>query len=141
MKAKTKSSNCQCKNVKLSDLDFLEVEEDEAIKEEQIIRGVYRENVRRKLAKLNGFFWCVLHWTPNLGVLRGHWRSNEQCRRLNNVQILARSAHCRFIRRFPKYSTKYHVRTFSLRKVRENCHFLDHPPTTMTLHNIKMVPK
>ena len=36
-----------------------------------------------------------------------------------------------------------HVRTFSLYKVRENwenCHFLDHPPTLMTLRNIKMVP-
>ena len=55
---KTKSSNYHSKKVKLSDLEFLEVEEDEAIEEEQIIRGVYRENVRRRLAKLN-CFWCV----------------------------------------------------------------------------------
>ena len=44
---------------KLSELEFLKVEENEAIEEEQIIRGVYRKNVRRRLAKLNGFFWCV----------------------------------------------------------------------------------
>jgi hypothetical protein len=30
-----------------------------------------------------------------------------------------------------------YVRTFSLHKVRENCHFLDHPPT---LRSIKMAP-
>ena len=34
-----------------------------------------------------------------------------------------------------------YVRTFSLHKVRENCHFLDHPPTPMSLRNIKMAPK
>ena len=33
-----------------------------------------------------------------------------------------------------------YVRTFSLHKVRENCHFLDHPPTPMSLRNIKMAP-
>ena len=33
-----------------------------------------------------------------------------------------------------------YVRTFSLHKVRENCHFLDHPPTPMPLRNIKMAP-
>ena len=33
-----------------------------------------------------------------------------------------------------------YVRTFSLHKVRENCHFLDHPPTAMSLRNIKMTP-
>ena len=59
MNAKTKSSSYHSKMVKLSDLDFLKVEEDEAIKEEQIIRGVYRGNVRRRLAKLNGFLVCV----------------------------------------------------------------------------------
>ena len=32
-----------------------------------------------------------------------------------------------------------YVRT--LHKVRENCHFLDHPPTPIALRNIKMVPK
>ena len=32
------------------------------------------------------------------------------------------------------------VRTFSLDKVRENCHFLDHPPTPRSLRNIKMAP-
>ena len=34
-----------------------------------------------------------------------------------------------------------YVRTFSLHKVRENCQFLDHPPTPMSLRNIKMAPK
>ena len=34
-----------------------------------------------------------------------------------------------------------YIRTFSLHKVRENCHFLDHPPTPMSLRNIKMAPK
>ena len=33
-----------------------------------------------------------------------------------------------------------YVRTFSLHKLRENCHFLDHPPTPMSLRNIKMAP-
>ena len=33
-----------------------------------------------------------------------------------------------------------YVRTFSLHKERENCHFLDHPTTHMTLRNIKMAP-
>ena len=33
-----------------------------------------------------------------------------------------------------------YVRTFSLDKVRENCHFLDQPPTPMSLRNIKMAP-
>ena len=33
-----------------------------------------------------------------------------------------------------------YVRTFSLHTVRENCHFLDHPPTPMSLRNIKMAP-
>ena len=33
-----------------------------------------------------------------------------------------------------------YVRTFSLHKVRENCHFIDHPPTPMSLRNIKMAP-
>ena len=28
----------------------------------------------------------------------------------------------------------------SLHKIRENCHFLDHPPTPMSLRNIKMAP-
>ena len=32
------------------------------------------------------------------------------------------------------------VRTFLLHKVRENCRFLDHPPTPMPLRNIKMAP-
>ena len=31
-----------------------------------------------------------------------------------------------------------YIRTFSLHKVRENCHFLDHPPTPMSLRNKKM---
>ena len=31
--------------------------------------------------------------------------------------------------------------TFSLHTVRKNCHFLDHPPTPMSLRNIKMAPK
>ena len=31
-----------------------------------------------------------------------------------------------------------YVRTFSLHKVRENCHFLDHPPTPMSLRNKKL---
>ena len=31
-----------------------------------------------------------------------------------------------------------YVRTFSLHKIRENCHFLDHPPTPMSLRNKKM---
>jgi hypothetical protein len=39
------------KKVKLSDLEFLEVEEDKVIEKEQIMRRVYRENVRRRLAK------------------------------------------------------------------------------------------
>ena len=34
-----------------------------------------------------------------------------------------------------------YVGTFSLHKVRENCHFLDHPPTPLPLRNIKMAPK
>ena len=34
-----------------------------------------------------------------------------------------------------------YVRTFLLHKVRENCHFLDHPPTPVSLRNIKMAPK
>ena len=33
-----------------------------------------------------------------------------------------------------------HLRTFLLHKVRENCHFLDHPPTPMSLRNIKIAP-
>ena len=33
-----------------------------------------------------------------------------------------------------------YVRTFLLHKVRENCHFLDHPPTPIPLRNIKMAP-
>ena len=33
-----------------------------------------------------------------------------------------------------------YVRTFSLHKLRENCHFLDHPPTPISLRNIKMAP-
>ena len=33
-----------------------------------------------------------------------------------------------------------YVRTFSLHKVRENCPFLDHPPTPTSLRNIKMAP-
>ena len=33
-----------------------------------------------------------------------------------------------------------YVRTFPLHKVRENCHFLDHPPTPMSLRNIKIAP-
>ena len=33
-----------------------------------------------------------------------------------------------------------YVRTFSLHKVKENCRFLDHPPTPMSLRNIKMAP-
>ena len=36
--------------------------------------------------------------------------------------------------------TEGFVRTFSLHKVRENCQFLDHPPTLMSLHNIKIAP-
>ena len=34
-----------------------------------------------------------------------------------------------------------YVRTCSLHKVRESCHFLDHPPTPMSLRNIKMTPR
>ena len=34
-----------------------------------------------------------------------------------------------------------YIRTFSLHKARENCHFLDHPPTSTSLRNIKMAPK
>ena len=34
-----------------------------------------------------------------------------------------------------------YVRTFSLHKVRKNCHFLYHPPTLMSLRNLKMAPK
>ena len=34
-----------------------------------------------------------------------------------------------------------YVRTFSLHKVRKNCHFMDHPPIPMSLRNIKMDPK
>ena len=33
-----------------------------------------------------------------------------------------------------------YLRKFSLHKVRENCHFLDHPPTPMSLRYIKMAP-
>ena len=33
-----------------------------------------------------------------------------------------------------------YVRTFSPHKVSKNGHFLDHPPTSMSLRNIKMVP-
>ena len=33
-----------------------------------------------------------------------------------------------------------YVRTFSLHKIREYCYFLDHPPTPMSLRNIKMAP-
>ena len=33
-----------------------------------------------------------------------------------------------------------YVRTFLLHKVRENRNFLDHPPTPMSLRNIKMAP-
>ena len=33
-----------------------------------------------------------------------------------------------------------YVRRFSLHKVRENCHFLDYPPTPSSLRNIKMAP-
>ena len=32
------------------------------------------------------------------------------------------------------------VRKFSLHKVRDNCHFMDNPPTPMSLRNIKMAP-
>ena len=31
-----------------------------------------------------------------------------------------------------------YLRTFPLSKVKENCHFQDHPPTPMSLRNIKM---
>ena len=34
-----------------------------------------------------------------------------------------------------------YVKTFSVYKVRENCHFENHPTTPMSLRNIKMVPK
>ena len=34
-----------------------------------------------------------------------------------------------------------YVKPFSLHKVRENCHFLDHQPTPISLRNIKMAPK
>ena len=33
-----------------------------------------------------------------------------------------------------------YVRTFSLHKVRENCHFQDQSPTPISLRNIKMAP-
>ena len=33
-----------------------------------------------------------------------------------------------------------YVRTFLLHKVRKNCQFPDHPPTPMSLRNIKMAP-
>ena len=33
-----------------------------------------------------------------------------------------------------------YVGTFLLHKVRENCHFLDHPSTLISLRNIKMAP-
>ena len=36
--------------------------------------------------------------------------------------------------------TPYVIRTFSVHKVRENCHFLFPQPTPMSLRNIKMVP-
>ena len=38
------------------------------------------------------------------------------------------------------WTTHLLLRTFSLHKVRENSHFLDHPPTPMSLRNIKMAP-
>ena len=41
-----------------------------------------------------------------------------------------------FLNHAPTY-----VRTLQLHKVRKNCHFLDHPPTPMSLRNIKMAPK
>ena len=34
----------------------------------------------------------------------------------------------------------HYIRPFLLHKVRENCHFLDHPPTPISLRNIKMAP-
>ena len=79
IKAKTKLSNYHSKKFKLSDLEFLEVEEDEAIEEEQIIRGVYRENVRRRLAKLNVFLSVI----PQAGLkpttpLSQHPRAQEK---------------------------------------------------------------
>ena len=40
---------------------------------------------------------------------------------------------------FPSLITRS-VRTFSLHKVRENCHFWDHPTTPTSLRNIKMAP-
>ena len=40
---------------------------------------------------------------------------------------------------FFKPSTHLH-KDISLHKVRENCHFLNHPPTPMSLRNIKMAP-
>ena len=55
-------------------------------------------------------------------VLRGHLYITQGCFEV-------------FLNHPPTY-----VRTFSLHKVRENCHFLDHPPTPMSLRNIKMAP-
>ena len=37
-------------------------------------------------------------------------------------------------------ATRPLCKDISLHKVRENCHFLDHPPTPMSLRNIKMAP-
>ena len=41
---------------------------------------------------------------------------------------------------FQNHPPPTYVKTFSLHKVKENCHFLDHPPTAMPLHNTKMAP-
>ena len=48
--------------------------------------------------------------------------------------------YVRVFRGFLEPPTPY-VRTFSLHEVRENCHFLDHPPTPMSLRDIKEAPK
>jgi hypothetical protein len=43
---------------------------------------------------------------------------------------------CKYFKAFLNHLPTY-VRTFQLHKVRENCHFLEHPPTPMSLRNIK----
>ena len=47
--------------------------------------------------------------------------------------------YIRVFRAFFEPPTHLH-KDISLHKVRETCHFLDHPPTPMSLRNIKMAP-
>ena len=56
-------------------------------------------------------------------------------RHLGTIFILRKGV----LRLFSNHPPTY-VRTFSLHKVRENSNFLDHPPTPMSLRNIKMAP-